>query len=204
MLLEVARAAAGAVAPSVGGGVGVEAAVAATSVGLDPGAALDAAGPVRAAAAFAVLLVAGSALVATRGRLVDRATDASAARPLAALVYGLLAHGLVAFLGGYGVTQLSRVAPSSPVATVGVALVGVAALALATLGFVVVGTALTDAAGARNPWTGVVVGASIGAAVGLVSPLVLGIAAWVVVTSAGIGGATREWVHADRSGTARS
>lgn len=169
--------------------------------GVDPTVAVDAPGPVRATAAFLFLLVAGAALVSTRPGLVERATDATLDRPLAAVVYGAVAHALVVLLGGYGVSQLVRVAPAGPVATAALALVALALGVLATLGFVVVGAALTEVAADRNPWTGVVVGASLGAVLALLPVVPLGAAAWLAVASVGIGGTTREWVHADRAET---
>lgn len=165
---------------------------------LDPEALLGASPPLRAAAGFLLVLGAGAALLYRYEPFVDRATDASLEKPFQAVVYGLMAHGGVVFIGGYLLGQLARLEGIAVVAGVAALLaVSLGWLALGGLGFTVVGTGITDTAGSRQPWTGLVVGAGIAAVAAVLTPLVAGALLWLAVASAGVGGATRRWFHSD-------
>lgn len=165
---------------------------------LDPGTLVDAPPPLRAGAGFLLVLGAGAALLYRYEAFVDRSTDACLEKPLQAVVYGVMAHGGVVFVGGYLLSQIGRIGAAGPlVAWAALVVVAAGLLALAGLGFTVVGTAVTDAAGSRQPWTGLVIGAGIAATAAVVSPLVAGVVLWVVVVSVGVGGATRRWFHSD-------
>lgn len=166
---------------------------------LDPATIVDAPASVRAVASFALVLLFGGALLVRYGGFVDRSVDALKERPLISVVYGAIAYGLVGFGCAYGISQLARLgAGSAVISTVGTALAGAVLLALAGLGFVVVGTLLTELQGHRQPWTGLVVGASVGAVVWFALPLLAGVVAWLLVTAVGIGGPTRKWIHASQ------
>jgi len=171
--------------------------VAGTVAQLDPGVVADVAPPLRAGAGFLLVLAAGAALLSRAGSFVDRATDACLEKPLQAVVYGAMAHGGVVFVGGYLLSQLGRLGAGALAARAAFLLVAVGLLALAGLGFTVVGTAVTDAVGSRQPWTGLVVGAGVAAVAAVVTPVVAGAVLWVAVASMGVGGATRRWFHSD-------
>jgi hypothetical protein len=166
---------------------------------LDPATAVDAPASVRAIASFALVLLFGGALLVRDDGFVDRSVDALKERPLASVVYGGIAYGLVGFGCAYGISQLARLGGGSAVVLiVGTAIAGIVLLTLAGLGFVVVGTLLTEIQGQRQPWTGLVVGASIGAVVWFALPLLAGVVAWLLVTAIGIGGPTRKWINASQ------
>lgn len=168
-----------------------------------PETILGASGPVRAAAAFLLVLVAGVALLSVDEAFVDRSLDATVTDPLRAVAYGLAAHMVVLFVGGYAFSQLARLAGAVPfVLALSVLLVVVPLVVLAGLGFAVVGGAVVEIAGASGPWSGLVLGAAAAALAALAEPPLLGAAAWVLVVSAGIGGATRRWFHGT-AGTSR-
>lgn len=156
--------------------------------------------PLRAVIAFLLALLAGGAVLARYEPVVHRSVDEIADRPLGALVYGLMAQFFVAFAGGVVLTQLSNAgADGLVVSAVGTVVVGGALLAMGGLGLVVVGTWLTDRRGDRRPRNGLLVGAALGAIGWLVLPIPGALAAWGVLVAAGVGGPTRNWVHAERS-----
>lgn len=166
---------------------------------VDPSAVVELPGPARALGSFLLVLLFGGGLRYRYGGFVDRSVDACVERPGVAVVYGLMAFGLVAFAGGYASSQLARLpAGRAALGTAALAVASLAALVLAGLGFAVVGTLVTDVGGRRRPWHGLVLGAAISAVGWLVLPFLEGVLAWFLVASFGIGGPTREWFHTDR------
>ena len=166
---------------------------------VDPTAIADVATPIRVVVAFVSVLLFGGALLVRSEGFVDRSVEATMEYPLKSLGYGALAHGLVAFFGLYGLSQLTAIGVGgSLLTTAGLAVIAVVWLVLAGLGFVVVGSALTDAAGDRQLWPGLAIGATIGAAVWMLPTVLLALGAWTVVVSMGIGGPARRWFHDSR------
>jgi hypothetical protein len=166
---------------------------------VDPTAIADVATPIRVVVAFVSVLLFGGALLVRSEGFVDRSVEATMEHPLKSLGYGALAQGLVAFFGLYGLSQLTAIGVGgSLLTTAGLAVIAVAWLLLAGLGFVVVGSALTDAAGDRQLWPGLAIGAAIGAAVWMLPTVLLALGAWTVVVSMGIGGPARRWFHDSR------
>jgi len=163
---------------------------------IGPSVVVDAPGGVRAVASFLLVVAFGGALLSRYGGVVDRSVEAFLERPLVAAVYGLLAYGLVGFLGTYAYSQLARVGVDVGAVSV---VVGVVVLALTGFGFVVVGTTVTDVLGTRRPWKGLVVGGVLSAVGWLLLPLIAAVVAWTVLAAVGIGGPARKWVHAERS-----
>lgn len=178
---------------------GVEIALAGDVVPLqavDPAAFVDLPGPVRALVVFALVLLLGGGLLWRFEPFVDRSIDATLARPLWAVGYGVAAHATIGFAGLYLSTRLGQVNVSGWNASgIGV-LIGVLLVLLAgALGFSVVGTTLVGLLDDGGPWSGLIVGAVIAGAVAVVDPFFGGVA-WVAIASLGIGGAVRRWVHA--------
>jgi hypothetical protein len=163
---------------------------------VDPSVVVEAPGRVRAAASFLLVVALGGALLYRHGPLVDRSVEAFMERPLAAAVYGVLAYALVAFLGTYALSQLSRLGVGAATVATGV---GAVVVALTGFGFVVVGTSITDVLGARHPWKGLVVGGALSAVGWVLLPLLAAVVTWTVVAAVGIGGPARKWVHAERT-----
>jgi hypothetical protein len=183
-------------------GVGVLVSVpgVAAAQSLDPSAVVDAPPSVRAVVSFVLVLLFGGALLVRYEGFVQQSVDSSKERLLMSVVYGAVAYGLVGFACVYAYSQLARLGIGGAVlTTVAVAVAGVVLLTLAGLGFVVVGTLLTELGGPRQPWTGLVVGASISAVAWFALPLAAGVVAWFAVTAVGIGGPTRKWVHASEA-----
>lgn len=155
---------------------------------------------IRAAGSFLLLVLLGAGVLHRYDGLVDRSLDAMLDRPAVSVVYGAMAHLLVWFAAVSFLSQVSRVDVGQRVATLTiVAAVGVVFLSLGALGFLVVGTWLTDLRGDRQPWNGLVVGATIAALGLLVLPLLGGAVVWGLVVSVGIGGLVRTWVHDERT-----
>lgn len=168
--------------------------VAAQPVG--PSVVVDAPEEARAVASFLLVVAFGAALLYRYDGAVDRSVEAFLERPLAAVVYGVMAYVLVAFVGAYAFSQLARLGVDLvPVVVV----VGAVTVALAGFGFAVVGTGVTDVLGARRPWKGLVVGGVISAVGWLLLPLLAAFVTWAVIAAVGIGGAARRWVHDERS-----
>lgn len=163
---------------------------------VDPTGLAEASGAVRAAASFALVLLFGGVLLYRYRGFVDRSTDASFERPRVAVVYGLMAFGLVAFGGVYVFSQLARL--GGTVSLVGLGAMALVALTLASLGFAVVGTLITDVQGRRRPWHGLVLGAGISSVGWLLLPPLGGLLAWILIASFGLGGPTRKWFHTPR------
>lgn len=162
-----------------------------------PSAVVDASSPVRALAAFVCVAVLGGVLLWRNEAFVDRSIDASMARPLSSLGYGVAAHAVIAFGGSYLATQLAGMEVLGRNAGAFGVLAGLLlALLAGSLGFTVVGSAIVGLGGQRRPWHGLVVGALIAGVAGLLDVLAGGLL-WFVVVSMGIGGPARRWLHAD-------
>ena len=156
----------------------------------------------RAAAAFALVVAFGAAVLFRSQRYVEAAVDSSMRRPHVSVVYGAIAYGLVGFLGLLALMQLSLVGiTDSAVVYVAAAAVGAVAFALGGLGYVVVGTRSLELLGERQPWNGLVLGAVISALIWLVLPPLTAAVVWVVVAAVGVGGPVRTWMHDERGAT---
>lgn len=163
---------------------------------VDPVAAFRSSAPVRVVVAFLLVLLVGGLLLSRDEAFVDRAVDASMANPLVSLVYGVFAQGGIVFLGGYVWSQIARIGSAGALAgRVGAAFVLLFSLALAGLGLTVVGAGITEAAGDRQLWPGLAIGATLGAAAWLAPTLASGLVVWVLLVGLGVGGPTRNWIH---------
>lgn len=163
---------------------------------VDPIAAFRSSAPVRVVVAFLLVLLVGGLLLSRDEAFVDRAVDASMANPLVSVVYGVFAQGGIVFLGGYVWSQIARIGSAGALAgRVGAAFVFLFSLALAGLGLTVVGAGITEAAGDRQLWPGLAIGATIGAAAWLAPTLASGLVVWVLLVGLGVGGPTRNWIH---------
>lgn len=157
---------------------------------------LDVSGPVRASVAFVLVLLVGGGILLRYERLVDRSIDATLARPLASLGYGVAAHLVVGFAAFYLSSQLALLTVAGQnVGGIGVLVGAVLVLLTGGLGFTVVGAAIVDVWGGRNNWSGLVLGALIAGVVAVFDPLLAGVG-WVAIVSIGIGGLARKWLHA--------
>lgn len=158
---------------------------------------LGAPAPVRAVAAF-VLVSAGGGLIRWRYEpFLDRSIDASMAKPVRAIVYGVAAHAVIAFAGVYLASQLAQSGIfGTNGALVAAVLGGLVLLLAGSLGFLVIGSILATLGGSWSPWVGVAVGGTIAGVAGLLDPTIGGLL-WFVVVSMGIGGPARRWLHAD-------
>lgn len=171
----------------------------ATAQSIDPSTVVDLPAPVRALGSFVLVLLFGGIVVYRYGEFVDHSVDVSMDRPVLSVVYGAIAYGLVLFLSGYTLSQLSRLGVASTAVLTGlVAVVSVVVLVISGLGYAVVGTRLTELGGERRPWYGLVVGAAASALPWLFLQPIAGLAAWLAVAAVGIGGPTREWIHESR------
>lgn len=164
---------------------------------LGPSTVADASPPIRAAASFALVLVFGGAGLWLFADFVDRSIDPAMDLPLQSVVYGVAAHLVLGFVGVYVLSQIARLVPGLD--SLVVLVVGLLFLSLAGLGFAVAGSAATELAGERRPWHGLVAVAAVVAAAWLVLPLAGGVAVWVAIVSAGVGGRTRLWFHASQT-----
>ncbi len=162
----------------------------------DLSALLDLPGLVRGPAAFGVILLFGAAIRWRYAGMVDRAIDASAAKPVSSLGYGVAAHLTIVFFSFYSASQLAQLTVSGwSLAGVGV-LAGMGVLAaVSALGFTVVGTAALSTRWDVGPWHGLLAGAAAAGVVALADPL-LAAMLWVILVSTGIGGPVRRWFHA--------
>lgn len=167
-----------------------------------PSALTDTPREVQALGAFLLTVLFGGLAVYRYGGRIDDAVDASMSRPVSAVGYGLIAYGLVAFVVVYVFTQLASFGLGTTVVGVlGAVTLLVFLVSLGGLGFVVVGTWLSRALGARDPWVGLVGVALVGAGAWLLLPFLLGLAVWLAMAAVGIGGPAREWIHADAVAT---
>ena len=165
---------------------------------VDPSVVLDAP-PTRAIGAFVFVALFGGVLLWRFDGFVDRAIDSSMERPAVSTAYGVTAHLCVLFFGVYFFGQVTRLSASGFVVAGAGAAVAIAVLALAGLGLTVVGARLTELVGERRPWYGLLVGAVLGAAAWLLPVVAAGLVVWTLLVSVGIGGPTREWIHASRT-----
>lgn len=156
----------------------------------------DAWWPLRAVAAFLVVLALGGLLVRRYGPLLNRSIDASRDRPLSSLGYGLAAHAVVAFAAVYLADKFGKWAVFGGVGALVGPLVGVlVALVAAAVGFTVVGTSIVELRGDRHLGAGLVLGSALAGAIVAMASLASAFV-WFVVVSMGIGGAVRRWLHA--------
>jgi hypothetical protein len=163
-----------------------------------PSALTDTPREVQALAAFLLTVLFGGVAVYRYGGRIDDAVEASMSRPVAAVGYGLIAYGLVAFVVVYAFTQMAAIGVEAAVVGVlGAATLLLFLVSLGGLGFVVVGTWLSRAVGARDPWIGLVGVGLVGAIAWLLLPFVFGLAVWLAMAAVGIGGPARKWIHAD-------
>lgn len=163
---------------------------------VDSSVVVNTTGPVRAAASLLLTVLFGGVVMLFDEPRVDRAIDASRADPFVSVVYGLMAFGLVTFFTAYGLSQLSRLGVGADVVFLfGGAVLGATALAFGGLGFAVVGARLIQFFGAGDRWHGLVGVGAASAVAWLFLPLGLAFLVWLGIAAAGIGGATRQWVH---------
>lgn len=167
---------------------------------IEPTAVIDAP-PIRAVGSFVLVVLVGGVLLYRFDGFVDRSADMSMERPAVSTVYGVAAQGTVLLFGLYLFSQVMRFSTNALVVTVSGVVVAAAVVGLSGLGLTVVGSLLTELTGKRRPWYGLVVGAALGASAWLVPAASVGLAVWVLLVSIGIGGPTREWVHASRGFT---
>jgi len=157
---------------------------------------VDASGPVRASAAFALLILVGGVLLQRRGEFIADSVDAALARPLWSVGYGVASHAVFGFAAAYLASQLALVDVAGVEFGVIGPLVGGVLVALSgSVGFTVVGIAVADVWGTASDWPGLALGALLAGGVASLEPLLAG-AAWVALVSFGIGGAVREWLQA--------
>lgn len=165
---------------------------------LDPGVVVDAPAPVRAVGSFLLTVLFGGAVIYRHGGRIEEAVDASMARPLLSVVYGLIAYGLVGFFGVYAYSQLARIGVgTTALSLVAVVVLGGLLFSLGGLGFVVVGAWLTELLGIGDPWAGLVGVGLVSAAAWLLLPAAAGLVVWLGIAAVGIGGPTRQWMHAE-------
>ena len=107
-------------------------------------ALFEVSGPARGALSFALVLLAGVGLLTRRESAVDRAVDLAVDGTPLSVVYGLIAFGLLAFAGGYVVTQLGQLTGRAVLLQLSLAALGLAATALAGFGYLILGTWLTQ------------------------------------------------------------
>lgn len=168
-----------------------------TSPGLDVWTLFGTASPIRAVSVVLLVFLIGIGLWWWDDTLMDRSVDAATARPVASLAYGLATHFAIAFAVVLLTAKLGRVTLGGfYFGWLGV-LVGVGLLLVtATVGFSVVGIIVLGLLADVDAPGGVLLGAIIAGTVTLLDPL-LGVATWLLVVSAGIGGFAREWLTAD-------
>lgn len=184
-----------------GGDAGVVATSADTTVRalpeLDLATVFGASGPIRAVAVVLAVFLLGLGLLWWDESFIDRSVDAATARPIESLAYGIATHVAIALAGVLLTAKLGRLTLGGFFfGWLGV-LVGVGLIVgTATVGFAVVGTVALGVFTDVDSRVGVVLGAIIAGAVTLLDPL-LGVATWLLVVSAGIGGFARKWMTAD-------
>lgn len=157
---------------------------------------LTASQPMRASVAFGLVLLFGGVLHRRYDAFVDRSIDATVARPLTSLGYGVAAHAVIGFATLYLNARFAAVDVSGWDASGLGVLIGLGLGFLAAgLGFVVVGTILVDLLEGGHGRSGPFVGALVAGGVAATDPRFGGVV-WLVLVSVGIGGAVRRWVHA--------
>lgn len=153
----------------------------------------------RATVAFVLVVPVGVAILGRYSGLVDRSVETSIGSPLISVLYGVLTHVGLLFIGGVLSTQLANAGLGTTALTIGSTVVfGAVFLTLAGLGFAVVGSWLVKRRGAGPRWQGLGAVAAVGAA-GWLLPALLGAVVWVLLVSVGVGGPARNWIHAEQS-----
>ena len=165
----------------------------------DLSALLGLSGAARGVLSFVLVLAAGGGLLARREEDVHRAVDLMTEGSPLTVVYGLVAFGLLAFVGTYAVTQLGRLTTLAVLLQVSLVALGLAAVVLGGFGYLVVGTWLTEVDGARRPRSGAVIGAGLSAVPWVTLPEFLAVLGWVLLATVGLGNVTREWIHGERT-----
>jgi hypothetical protein len=166
----------------------------------DPSALLGLPTPYYAGFSFLVILAAAVGLLVSRETIVEEAIDRAIEGSAVGTVYGVIPFALVAFVGGYVLSQAARVGAGGPILVYGIGvLVSIGLVVLAGLGYLVVGSYITEMEGARRPWPGAVVGAGLSALPWLVLPLTPALFAWFVLPAVGLGGTTQQWIHGERT-----
>ena len=161
---------------------------------------VESSGPLRGVLSFFVMFVLALAVLRLRGPTVDRAVDRTADGSPVAVVYGVVAFGLVALVGGYGLSQVARVGIGAWVLQpAGIATVGGALATLGAFGYVVLGVYLTDLMGGRNPLLGALSGAVVSALPWLVLPPLPALGGWILLAAVGLGAPTRRYIHGERT-----
>lgn len=157
---------------------------------------LEASALVRAAVAFAFVVLVGGGIRWRAEAFVDRSIDATLDRPLVSVGYGVAALLVVGFGAVYLASQLAQITVGRRNAgSVGLLVGALAVLLACALGFTVVGGALVLVWGGRNDWSGLALGALVAGTLAALDPFLAGVG-WVAVVSLGIGGRVRTWLHA--------
>ncbi|MFB6227943.1 MAG: hypothetical protein ABEH88_05065 [Halobacteriales archaeon] len=172
----------------------------ANPVQIDPGVVTDSSRPIRAAVSLLVVTLIGQVLQVRYGGLLDRAVNDVRDRPRVAVIYGVVAYGILAFSGFFLNNVLVQSGTlDTPLAFIALILVTLSVLVLSSFGFLVVGTVLVDLRTGHLPWQAPVLGGVVSAVPWLVLPFVTGVVAWLAVAAFGVGGRTRTWVHSSRT-----
>ncbi|MDZ7701550.1 MAG: hypothetical protein U5J98_05485 [Halobacteriales archaeon] len=151
---------------------------------------------VRVPIAVGLVVALGAVLLWRYEGVVERSIDASTARPVAALGYGVAAHATLLFAGAYLTSQLAQLTLSGrSLGVLGLWIGGLILAVTAALGFTVVGTVLIELRGAESRWQGLAVGAALAGVAAAFDPLIGGVI-WLVAVSTGVGGPVRDWVWA--------
>lgn len=149
----------------------------------------------RSVGAFGLILAFGFVILWRNRSLIDDSVEATLERPAIAVLYGVAAHLVVAFVGFYLADQFGRYVLSPADATLyGTILAFVLAITFAAWGFTVIGTAIVESVHTLSKWNGLVVGAAFAALLALPDPWYGG-PLWLVLVSIAIGGRIRRWVH---------
>lgn len=166
---------------------------------IDPGVITDSSRPIRAAVSLLVVTLVGQVFQVRFGGLLDRAVNDVRGRPRVAVIYGMVAYGILAFTGFFLNNVLVQSGTlDTPLALIALILVVVSVLVLSSFGFLVVGTVVTDLRPGSLPWQAPVLGGVVSAVPWLVLPFVAGVVVWLAVAAFGVGGRTRTWVHSTR------
>ena len=157
-------------------------------------------GEVYAGISFLIVLVSGVALLVGRDEFVERAVDRVVDGSTLSVLYGVIPFLLVAFAGGYALSQFARAGVGGPLLVRGWSLlVLVIGAGFVGLGYLLVGTYLTQIEGERRPWHGAVVGAVLSALPWLLLPAMPAALLWALGAATGLGAPTQQWVHGERT-----
>lgn len=159
-------------------------------------APLVASGPIRAAAVFLLTVAFGGAILHRSSGWIDDAVEASMARPLSSLGYGLAAYVIALFVVSYAAGQLARLGLDARILSLlGGLVIAVIVLSFGGVGFAVVGAWVTELLGERDPWAGLVGVASVSAVAWVVLPAAPAVLLWLGIAAVGLGGPTRRWIR---------